>query len=96
MATGFELLTQGNLFDAFFQPFIDMGISQSLVLTIIFMFGITAMYIKTRSVELIGLSTMLFAPVVLVSAFAEIPLISKYLLVVIVVGFSYVLYKLFR
>lgn len=96
MATGFELLAAGNFFGSFFQPYIDIGISQSFVMLIIFMMGMALCYEKQRKVEMIGFSALMFSPVILESVFEQIPIVGRYLTVLIIVGFAFLVYKLMK
>ena len=96
MTTALEWMLQGKLFNAFFQPFIDIGVPVALVYVILYFFGVTALYIRTRSLESVGVLSMLFAPVILQSAFGVIPYIGEYLAAFVVIGFAFVFYKLLK
>lgn len=93
MASGFELLTQGRIFESILQPYIDLlGIFGS---SVVFMFFtgilIALIYIKTKSIELI--SAILIISGALLGNYL-LPTLRPHILIIISVALALVIYRL--
>lgn len=93
MTTGFEYLQQGKFFESVMQPFIDIfGIYGSTTVFTFFlgMFSLL-IYIKTKSIEMVGMSFMVLGSI----AFFYIYSPTKvYFLFVIIAGAAMAIYNL--
>lgn len=93
MSTPFELMTQGNLFGSFIQAFVDAGVSQSMLFSILIIFAGGIMYIKNRNFGIVGLA-MMFGSASLINVMA--PAVSTYiswLIFFAVIGIMYIFFK---
>jgi hypothetical protein len=94
MTTGLEWMFKGNLFNAFFQPFIDIGIGTSMLFSLFLGIGLMLYYIKTRNIGLVALGIVMFSPIFL-GSMGGIP-IQRYLFATMFIGFVFLIYRLLR
>ena len=91
MTEAFDLLTQGKFFQAILQPYSSMMGSADYFYLILLGLAVGLIYIKTKSVELAGLTLMLGGSVLIP---AVTPNTRVYFLVVIMVGAAIAVYNL--
>jgi hypothetical protein len=91
MANIYDLITQGNFFEIFTSSYTQI-LGSDIFFTFILAILIGAIYMKTRSVELA-------AGILVLGGIVLMPLISpfakRYFLLIILVGFSLAIYKIF-
>ena len=93
MTTPFEYMTQGKLFSAFIQAFIDAGISESMLFSIFLMTAGIIMYIRTREIGVIGLA-MMFSAISIINYIN--PAVAKYLSWLVYFAVVVVIYRFFK
>ena len=91
MTDAFDLLTQGQVFQAILQPYTSMFGSSDYFFLILLGVAVGLIYVKTRSVEFVGLTLMLGGSVLMP---AITPNGRIYFLVIIMVGAAVAVYNL--